>query len=150
MARMTGVATTHPDVSATYNTVKQQLPTVENIQGFLSSHQMAVTQMAIQYCDALVSSSQLRSDMFPGFNFSAPADSAFEHGGKSLIINPLISRFVGTNLASQPSTTDIETELGQLIDNLKVCDAGCSADRTETVVKATCAAVLGSATTLVQ
>ena len=150
MARMTGVATTHPDVSATYNTVKQQLPTVENIQGFLSSHQMAVTQMAIQYCDALVSSSQLRSDIFPGFNFSAPADSAFVHGGKSLIINPLISRFVGTNLASQPSTTDIETELGQLIDNLTVCDAGCSADRTETVVKATCAAVLGSATTLVQ
>ena len=150
MARMTGVSTTHPDVNATYNTVKQQLPTVENIQGFLSSHQMAVTQMAIQYCDALVSSSQLRSDMFPGFNFSAPASSAFEHGGKSLIIAPLISRFVGTNLASQPSTTDIETELGKLIDNLTVCDTGCSADRTETVVKATCAAVLGSATTLVQ
>lgn len=150
MSRMTGVATTHPDVRATYDTVKQQLPTVENIQGFLSSHQMAVTQMAIQYCDALVSSSQLRSDIFPGFDFSAPANTAFEHGGKSQIIAPLLSRFVGTNLASQPSSTDIEVELGELIDKLTVCDSGCSADRTETVVKATCAAVLGSATTLVQ
>lgn len=62
MARMTGVVKTTPAVLATYNTVKQQLPTVENIQGFLSSHQMAVTQMAIQYCDALVSNGFLRSD----------------------------------------------------------------------------------------
>jgi hypothetical protein len=150
MSRMTGVATTNPAVFNTYTTVKQQLPTVETIQGFLSSHQMAVTQMAIQYCDALVSSGQLRADMFPGFDFSAPASTAFDHGGKSLVTGPLLSRFVGSNLASQPGVADVETELGNLMERLTSCGTGCPADRTETVVKASCAAVLGSATTLVQ
>jgi len=150
MSRMTGVATTNQAVFNTYTTVKQQLPTVETIQGFLSSHQMAVTQMAIQYCDALVSNAQLRDQMFPGFDFSAPASTAFDHGGKSLVTGPLLSRFVGNNLASQPGDSAIETELSELMDRLTSCGAGCEPDRTETVVKASCAAVLGSATTLVQ
>ena len=150
MSKMTGVSTTNPDVLDTYTTVKQQLPTVETIKGFLSSHQMAVTQMAIQYCDALVKNGQLRAEMFPGFDFSAPANTAFDHGGRSLVTGPLLSRFVGSNLASQPGVTDVETELNNLMDRLTSCDAGCPADRTETVVKASCAAVLGSATTLVQ
>ena len=150
MSRMTGVATTNPAVFATYTTVKQQLPTVETIQGFLSSHQMAVTQMAIQYCDTLVSNTGLRQEMFPGFDFAAPASSAFDASGKSLITGPLLSRFVGSNLASQPSDSEIQTELGKLMDKLTLCGAGCEPDRTETVVKASCAAVLGSATTLVQ
>ena len=150
MSRMTGVPTTNQAVFNTYTTVKQQLPTVETIQGFLSSHQMAVTQMAIQYCDALVSNAQLRDQMFPGFDFSAPASTAFDHGGKSLVTGPLLSRFVGSNLASQPGDSAIETELSELMDRLTSCDAGCEPDRTETVVKASCAAVLGSATTLVQ
>lgn len=150
MSRMTGVPTTNQAVFNTYTTVKQQLPTVETIQGFLSSHQMAVTQMAIQYCDALVSNAQLRDQMFPGFDFSAPASTAFDHGGKSLVTGPLLSRFVGSNLASQPGDSTIETELSSLMDRLTSCGAGCEPDRTETVVKASCAAVLGSATTLVQ
>jgi len=150
MSRMTGVPTTNQAVFNTYTTVKQQLPTVETIQGFLSSHQMAVTQMAIQYCDALVSNAQLRDQMFPGFDFSAPASTAFDHGGKSLVTGPLLSRFVGSNLASQPGDSAIETELSELMNRLTSCGAGCEPDRTETVVKASCAAVLGSATTLVQ
>jgi hypothetical protein len=112
---------------------------------------MAITQMAIQYCDALVSDFQLRSNMFPGFDFSAPPSSAFEHGGESLITGALLSRFVGSNLNSQPSDLEIQTELGRLIDKLALCGGSeCELDRTETIVKASCAAVLGSATTLVQ
>jgi hypothetical protein len=151
MARMTGVATTQQDVARTFTTVKQQLPTIENINGFLSSHQMAVTQMAIQYCDALVSDTQARAGFFPGFNFAAPAETAFDHGGKSQITGPLLKRLVGENLATQPTVAEIETELGSLIDTLAQCSgSACPADRTETIVKASCAAVLGSATTLVQ
>jgi len=150
MSRMTGVPKTRAAVMNTYETVKQQLPSVENIQGFLSAHQMAITQMAIQYCDALVADTSLRSAFFPGFDFSALAESAFDATGKNQVIEPLLERFVGTGLNSQPSDTDIESELGDLMDRLTSCDSGCSSDRTETVVKASCAAVLGSATTLVQ
>jgi cytochrome c553 len=151
MARMTGVTKTQQDVARTFATVKQQLPTVENINGFLSSHQMAVTQMAIQYCDALISDNQARANFFPGFDFSAPAATAFDHSGKSQITGPLLQRLVGENLASQPTTLAIETELSSLIDRLAQCGgSACPTDRTETIVKASCAAVLGSATTLVQ
>jgi hypothetical protein len=151
MARMTGIAKTQQNVANTFITVKQQLPTVENISGFLSSHQMAVTQMAIQYCDVLISDGQARAGFFPGFDFSAPAQTAFDHGGKSQITGPLLQQLVGEGLATQPSALEIETELGSLIDKLSLCGgSACPADRTETIVKASCAAVLGSATTLVQ
>ncbi|WP_417538460.1 LamG-like jellyroll fold domain-containing protein [Marinobacter sp.] len=151
MARMTDIPSTTPAVADTFKTVKQQLPTVENIKGFLSSHQMAITQVAIQYCDVLVSDVQRRQDFFPGFDFSAPAATAFEHGGESLITGPLLARFVGDNLGSQPSAATIQTEVGGLIDQLALCGGDtCPADRTETIVKASCAAVLASATTLVQ
>lgn len=111
---------------------------------------MAVTQLAIQYCDALVSDPLLRANLFPGFDFNAEPASAFDHAGRSLVTGPLLGRFVGTSLASQPADPDIETELNSLIDRLTSCGTLCPADRTETVVKASCAAVLGSATTLVQ
>lgn len=62
----------------------------------------------------------------------------------------LLSRFVGNDLASQPTNETVANELSNLINGLTSCGASCGPDRTETVVKASCAAVLGSATTLVQ
>lgn len=151
MAKVTGVPTTNAAVALTFNTVRQQLPSVENIQGFLSSQQMAVTQMAIQYCDALVRDNSLRASYFPGFDFTADASDAFDATGRSQIINPLLDRVVGQNIeGSQPTDTDVRAELDSLITNLVPCSGGDCADRTETVVKASCAAVLGSAVTLLQ
>jgi hypothetical protein len=152
MSVMTGVATTHSAVQATFEKVKQQLPSVETINGFLSAHQMAMTQLAIQYCDALVEDTGLRASFFPDFDFNESANTAFDADGRSLIISPLLARFVGSNLTSQPADLDIETELVSLIDTLDACadTVSCDAQRTGTIVKASCAAVLGSATTLVQ
>jgi len=150
MSTMTGVAKTNTAVASTYTTVKQQLPTLEAIDGFLSAHQMAVTQLAIQYCDALVEDSSLRSSFFPGFDFTASVSSAFDTTGRNQITSNLLDKLVGDNLNTQPSNIDVETELNSLIDTLSNCAGSCASDRTETVVKATCAAVLGSATTLVQ
>lgn len=151
MSSITGVTTTEANVSATYDTLRQQLPTVESIEGFLASHQVAVAQLAIEYCNALVDDSALRADFFPGFNFSASAATAFDtQGEKDLITGPLLSNVVGTNLPSQPADADVKTELESLITILTACGGGCAADRTEAVVKATCAASLGSAVMLVQ
>jgi hypothetical protein len=173
MAVLTGVSKTN--VSATFNTVKQQLPTVESISGFLSAHQMAVTQLAIKYCDALVEDTTLRADFFPSFVFTTSANTLFDPlrdaldaleepystpifdysldpVGLNSIINPLLTNFIGSNLDSQPSNDVVSDELMLLISKLAACsvDDSCENDRTETVVKATCAAVLGSATTLIQ
>lgn len=151
MSKVTGIPTTNPAVAQTFTTVKQQLPTVEDLEGFLSSHQMAITQMAIQYCDALVSDTTRRTAFFPGFDFSESADTAFDDAGRDLVKTPLMERFVGTGLGTQPSDADIESELDALMGRLTECGGGsCPAGRTETVVKASCAAVLGSAVTLIQ
>jgi|TARA_R110002049_G_scaffold96434_3_gene236099 hypothetical protein len=152
MSTMTGVATTETKVNNTFDKVKQQLPTIVNIGGFLSAHQMAMTQLAIQYCDALVEDNSLRNSFFPSFDFNESANTAFDVDGRDLIINPLLSKLIGSNLNSQPVDLDVTTELNSLIDALTVCanTSSCDAQRTATTVKAACAAVLGSATTLVQ
>lgn len=152
MSVMTGVPITNTKVKSTFDKVKQQLPTIENIGGFLSAHQMAMTQLAIQYCDALVEDVTLRASFFPGFDFTESANTAFDVAGRDLVINPLLSNLVGSTLNSQPTNTDISDELNNLIDTLTTCadTSSCNTERTETVVKASCAAVLGSATTLVQ
>lgn len=150
MSAITGVATTQPAVAATFTLVRQQLPGVESIEGFLSSQQMAITQLAIQYCDALVENTALRASFFPGFDFNASAAAAFDVAGRNLIIDPLLLKVVGQNLTTQPADADVRTELNNLITNLTSCGGACAGDRTKTVVKASCAALLGSATLLVQ
>ncbi len=147
MAAITGVSPNVSTVKNTYTTVKQQLPTVENIQAFLASHQVGIAQMAIAYCSALVDDSA-KSSAFWGFNVSGA--SLGSPAGRSQVIDPLVDKVMGTGLASQPDPNVVRNELDSLISN-KLCSGGCSgAARTAVVVKATCAAALGSAVTVVQ
>ena len=152
MSKMTGIPTTQSAVATTYSTVKQQLPTVPDIKGFLASHQMGITQMAIQYCDALVEDGTKRTAFFNGFDFNANVADAFDAAGRSQVTDALLANFIGTGLDTQPTNAEIEIELNGLIDTLAVCSGDCSdpVERTRTVVKASCAAVLGSAVTLIQ
>ena len=70
--------------------------------------------------------------------FDPPAD-------RSLVLDPLYDNILGQNLGTQPLRADVDTRVNQLIDDLTTCGAGCPPGRTETVVKSSCAAVLGSA-----
>ncbi|MGM0571410.1 LamG domain-containing protein [Marinobacter sp.] len=149
MAKLTGVPATNPEVRSTFVTVREQLPSGPGIEGFLSSQQMAITQMAIGYCNELVDDTSLRSAFFPGFSFGASPATAFSAGNRELITGPLIDTMVGRNLDTQPLVADLEGELDELMDTLAACGGSCPANRTATVVKASCAAVLGSATTLI-
>jgi len=151
MAQVTGVDSQQPAVKQTYATLRQQLPTVEHIQGFLSAHQVGVAQLAIEYCNALVDNPALAAGFFPGFNFNQAAATAFDSAAKrDLVVNPLINRVFNTGLASQPTVAETRAELDGLIDRLTACGGSCAADRTPVVVKASCAAVLGSAGMLLQ
>ena len=89
-------------VKSTYDTIKQQLPPVETIDGFVSANQMAIAQLAIQYCDALVESTGLNTglrDTFFGttpsaFGFTSDVDTAFAGGGKDQIVDALYDNVV--------------------------------------------------------
>ncbi|WP_444998096.1 LamG domain-containing protein [Aliikangiella sp. IMCC44359] len=151
MSKATGISMAHTDVANTFEVVKQQLPTLTDIDTFSSSQQMGVTQLAIEYCNALVEDTTARAAYFNGFNFSAPANTAFDNQTKrDQIYDPLITNIMGSSLSTQPAVADVKTELGNLTTKLTSCGAGCSSGRTEIVVKAVCAAALGNAALLVQ
>lgn len=150
MSAMTGISSTNSAVQTTFAQIEQALPSVETMDTFVSAQQMAITQLAIEYCNALVEDTSLRATVFPGFDFNEAATTAFDATGRSQIINPLLARMVGSNISTQPTDADVETELNALITRLTTCSGTCDAQRTRTVVKASCAAVLGSAVMLLQ
>jgi hypothetical protein len=164
MAAVTGVSPNTAAVKSTFTGIRQSLPAVDSIEAFLSSHQTAIAQLAIQYCDALVESSNA-STYFPNLNLSGDPATVFgTNAGKDLLIDPLINNMVGTNVTSQPSATELKNPytpsntaaegptrpgLYGLIDTLKACSGASCTNRTKLVAKATCGAVLGSGATLI-
>ncbi|MEM0910543.1 MAG: LamG domain-containing protein [Pseudomonadota bacterium] len=152
MAALTDVNPQQTDVLATYNTLRQQLPTVTRIGSFLTANQMAITQMSIKYCDALVENNQLRVSYFPSMDFSHNANNGFDQSIKDAIVQPILQRMLGDQIVTQPDSTNVANELNTLIDRLSACSSNnsCAANTTTNVVKATCAAVLGSASVTLQ
>jgi hypothetical protein len=152
MSAITGVPASNSAVKAAFEQLKQQLPSVTKLDSFLASNQMAVTQMAIKYCDQLVASSNLRSAFFVGFDFNQPASTAFTNQDRELIFKPILQRILGNNLLDQPENNAVTNELNTLTDRLTNCSGGkvCDANYTQTIVKALCASTLGSAALTMQ
>ena len=155
LAAITTVPSTNGAVSVLFQALQQALPATDNLRGFVASHQNAIAQLAIQYCDALVADSTLRAGYFPNFNFGLPPSAAFDANGRNALITPLIDRMLTANSAAakfvgtSPSASAVSGELNALINKLS---ASVSADSTgtATIAKASCAAVAGSAAMLVQ
>lgn len=153
MSVITGVPVTNANVAATFNTVKQQLPTSSAVETFVSAQQMAVAQMAIEYCSELVDNTGLRNGFFPGFvsNFDLGVSTAFDTSTeRDGVIDPIFDNVVGANMGSQPDEAAMKAELDDLIQILAARHSGDPASQTQNIVKATCAAALGSAAILVQ
>ncbi len=152
MSKLTTVPATTPAVNTTYLSVETGLPTVYGIQSVSSGSQIASAQLAMQYCQALVSDPTLGPAFFPGMTFAAAPSAAFgSTAGMDLVVQPLINNLIGANLASQPTSTAVSTELYNLISNLSACGGGaCPTGRTATISMAACTAVLSSATTSIK
>jgi hypothetical protein len=151
LSATTGVPTAQTDVFETYSAVRQQLPSSNNIEGFLSSQQMGITQLAISYCNVLMEDAALRRQQFPGFDFNAAPATAYAGANRDALLNPLLQRTLqnGTDaVATQPNVTLVRGELDSLITQLAT--TGSDANRTRTIAKAACASVLGSAAVLLQ
>jgi len=149
-----------PNVDMTFQELRQSLPAVEDINTFLSSHQVAIAQLAIAYCDAMIGSNASPNPdaaiKFPGFQFGAAPGVAFAAGAeRDKFVNFLINDIMGTGLASQPAFADVYAELasfpatGTRPDNLidRLLAGGSD---TRAISKGVCAAMLGNSTTLIQ
>lgn len=158
---VTGVnRTSFPNVDMTFQELRQSLPAVEDINTFLSSHQVAIAQLAIAYCDAMIGSNAspnpTAATRFPGFQFGAAPGVAFAAGTeRDKFVVPLINSIMGTGLASQPAYADVYAELatftatGDRPNNLITRLVAGGSD-TRAISKGVCAAMLGNATTLIQ
>ncbi|WP_298442720.1 LamG domain-containing protein [uncultured Ferrimonas sp.] len=150
MSVLTGVAQSAPKPAATYQLVQRQLPSIDNIDTFISAQQMGITQLAIAYCDAAVEDPLIRSRWLPQVDFSQAPAQALSPANRPLLLVPLLDQLMPLALTSQPQRQLISTELDGLIERLSVCGSNCNAERTRTIAKSSCAAVLASAVMLVQ
>lgn len=161
MAEITGVDPNNADVKRSYNNVRQSLPAVHDIQGFLSSHQTAVAQLALQYCNVLVNTPTLRNNFFAGVDFNAdltqvnPSPGEYDpprmpNANGDALLSILHYKMVGTATSQLGnSSSGFDHDIGNLMGTL--CNnQACTGQRITDVVKASCGAALGSATSLVE
>jgi len=159
LSQLTGVPTKTPAVHATYLAVQQQLPSDPTLEGFSSSNQIGIAQLAIQYCNAAVNSPALQTQLYgttlAANQFTSPA-------GVNTVTSALAARVLGSGLNSQPAastltgpytpatpTTPGTGELTHLITQL-CADNNCTTlQGTYAVAAAACATALGSADMLI-
>ncbi|HKQ84144.1 MAG TPA: LamG domain-containing protein [Steroidobacteraceae bacterium] len=147
LAKITGVSPTTPAVKQLFDSVRQSLPATGDIEAFLASHQTAVAQLAMQYCNVLASDSTARAAYFTGFDFNGSVAA----GSAAALINPTLDHVLGTgtSLSSQPLRSEIQGKLESLVGEM--CSPSCSgATRNVQVATAVCAAAAGSAITMIK
>ena len=126
MSELTGVPTTMGTIPVTFDKLKQQLPTAETIDTFVSAHVVGIAQLAFEYCDQLVEDTTLRNAFFGAapYNFAGftdPLATAFgTFAQKEAVVNALYDRMIGipvtelddaTVLTNAPTRSQIMWEL---------------------------------------
>lgn len=185
IASITQVPITNDNVNTVFQQYRQQLPTVETLEAFLASHQMAIAQLALTSCSERVEADKnyavgdAQRVLFADVNFNENAETAFDSTAKrAAAIDPILDAVLASNLDSQPDKTEVSNLLGSteqqtltlktgsstydsLIEQMLVCpeseDSECNLNtdiytvaRTSQIVKAVCAAVVGSGAMLLQ
>jgi hypothetical protein len=117
IASITGIPVTNAAIDAVYQQYRQQLPTVETIDAFLPSHQMAIAQLALTSCSELIDTNP---GFFSGFDFSDGANTAFSTSTKrNQILDPLLEAAANVdlltaskNLTIHPNESELRSTLG--------------------------------------
>jgi hypothetical protein len=152
LARITGVATTNPVVSALYNVSQQSLPAGPLLSAFVPSQQTAMSQLANAYCGQLLATPSLRATFFGGTgldaSLNASASGFFGASGSAnrlLVINALVTNAVGN--ATPASASAVRSEVDSLLTRIPTLNAGATVSQ---ATVAACTAVLGSAVVTLQ
>jgi hypothetical protein len=163
-AQLTGVPTSNTSVVSTYQSVQEQLPAVNTLEAYSSAAQVGVAQLAVQYCNQVMSSTTLQAKVFPGVTFgastyssvtaTAPINGVMQYTSSapaSTVVADLATLAVGSGtLTHQPAPSTVTTELTNLIGNLCSGSTPCtSAARVSAVTVGVCAAALGNADVLI-
>ncbi|MBT8149657.1 MAG: LamG domain-containing protein [Pseudomonadales bacterium] len=171
-AQVTTIDSSTAAVQQTYDLVVQQLPSSEDILGFLSAHQMGVTQLAIAYCGEMIDTKAARDAM--GITLDEINGNVADEHNKPVadwdaeFVDPMLNAALNSNLLVQPDLATAKSLVHHLLftdadgiaeidavnnptpDGLARCSGpGCSGN-TALAAKAGCAAVLGSSAVTLQ
>ena len=148
---------TNANVSQVYSSVQSALPPVPDMTAFSAANQTAISQLAIAYCSEMVNT---RGTAVFGAGFDPTQGGSYFSGAintnsnRDQVINALyvnlVGGTIGANIGTQPSFAAVQAELDSLITNLTPANYANTPNRSGVVTKAACAALLGSASTLVQ
>jgi cytochrome c553 len=148
LAALTTVPTTNSAVNATYLSVQQQLPNLATLEGYSSANQVGVAQLAVQYCNVMVTTPAYQSVVLPGIALGSSTFSSAQ--GINGVSNALAARVVGGgNLKAMPPAAQIAGELNNLIPALCATSACNSTSRVMAVTAAACAAAFGNAVMMI-
>jgi hypothetical protein len=161
LAQLTGIPVTNAAVSATYQSVQQQLPSVPTLEAFSAANQVGTAQLAIQYCSTMITNLSNNptqwAQTFPGTTFSAslfsgtmpsptPGTPGTTGPSTSAFTSALAAKVLGGGLSSQPAASTVTIELNNLIGTLCIGASPCTnTARVLAVASAACAAAFGSA-----
>ena len=172
IARMTGIPVTNPALQSVFDQYRRQLPTIEDLNAYLSSHQMAVAQLALTACSERVDADKAlplgdSGRLFVNVDFNQPAGSAFDNPAEiDAVVDPVLDAVLLAGVDTQPDRNELKGLLGgsgnqtlttgngsytytSLISSMVASGAN-TTDRTAQIVKAVCAAAVGSAAMLIQ
>jgi len=135
MSSLTGIDANNGVVRDSYAELRDSLPPTSNLLSFGVAQQIAIQRLAKSYCGEIVNNGGTCANFFGACSIDGTA--------KDQIADALYDRFVGDNLQSQPARAAVTTEVVRMIDDLD-CANGCNGAAGETVLQATCAAVLAS------
>lgn len=149
MASVTGIDPNLPGPRDAYRALQQQLPSGYDLRSFVSSHQVGISKLALEYCDALVEDTAARDAFFGAFPFGSAPETVFASAAdRQQLSDALYDNVIGSGLSEQPTRQAVRDHLDTLYDALMLSctpTTPCNAERTDTMVKAACAAVVASA-----
>jgi hypothetical protein len=135
MSILTGIDANRTAVSDSYSELRDSLPATSNLLAFGAAGQIAIQRLATTYCEEIVNNTT-RCDAFFG-------QCQIDGNAKDQVATTLYDKLIGANLANQPDSAGVTTEVVRMIDDLG-CANGCTGAEAEIVLNATCAAVLSS------
>ncbi len=158
MLELTGVDPFAPSIGAqrgenpgetlqdVYDELRQQLPDSFDVRSFVSSHQVAITKLGLEYCAAMVEDDVARGAFFDAapFDFDAAPATAFVDA--SPVIGPLVDKMIDPTDTNQPAAIDMTTRLDALVSDLLIDCGNSQVCSTRDIVAGACTATIASAT----
>lgn len=135
MSSLTGIDANNSNVADSFSTLRDSLPSTSDLLSFSAAQQIAIQKLATTYCGEIVNDTTQCSNFFGQCQINGNA--------KDQVATTLYDKLIGTNIATQPASADVTTEVVRMIDDLG-CTNGCTGTEAQTVLNATCAAVLSS------